>query len=206
MSIERLEKWLNDRGFSPELREERLDQVIGAYGAPGRHYHNFDHLRSSVKCLDRSFGGDWRIEGAVWFHDVVYDVHASDNELRSAEWFDAHIAPQLPRDEAWVIRNLILVTDIRRGPGKDPLEQRMVDIDLAILSEGRSRYDDYRRQIRREYAHVSAADFCEGRGRILEQCLRGPIYRTPVFQAREAMACWNLRRELRDLEHGMILD
>jgi predicted metal-dependent HD superfamily phosphohydrolase len=63
--------------------------IAAAYGAPGRHYHTLDHLAHCFAELDAAVAAGLThnpvaLELAVWFHDLVYDPAAGDNEQRSA--------------------------------------------------------------------------------------------------------------------------
>ena len=60
----------------------------------------------------------------------------------------------------------------------------MLDIDLAILSTDRARFEEYERQLRLEYAHVAEEDFARARADFVEAMLRvSPLYRTEVARA-----------------------
>jgi predicted metal-dependent HD superfamily phosphohydrolase len=64
------------------------DDLVAAYSAPGRHYHNMRHIED---CLGMLTGVDKLLPAqreilteAIWWHDVVYDTTRSDNEELSA--------------------------------------------------------------------------------------------------------------------------
>ena len=56
----------------------------------------------------------------------------------------------------------------------------LCDADLAILAAEPQRYADYSAAVRREYAHVSDADFAVGRALVLRDLLAKPS----LFQTR----------------------
>ena len=72
-------------GTSPMNREE----LIAAYTAPGRHYHNLAHIEDCLDALARveNLSAVEReiLSEAIWWHDVVYDATRSDNEELSAQ-------------------------------------------------------------------------------------------------------------------------
>ena len=70
------------------------------------------------------------IELSIWFHDVVYDPEADDNELRSAELFDSLLGTNLSPERAARIHRLIRVTEHPSEP-EDMDARLMVDIDLS---------------------------------------------------------------------------
>ncbi|WP_193212405.1 HD domain-containing protein [Luteolibacter marinus] len=174
-------------------------QLEARYGEPHRAYHNLRHIASSLDELDGSGRPDEALEGAIWFHDVIYDPKRADNEVESIRWFRKATGPWLNLDLALWIAGLIEATDFRLQIKGVPGWQRMVDIDLAILSAEQERYDEYARAIREEYAYVDEPSFREGRGKVLEHFLSRPIYRTSGFQKREGRARANLVRELQQL-------
>jgi predicted metal-dependent HD superfamily phosphohydrolase len=74
----------------------------------------------------------------------------------------------------------------------------MVDIDLSILGAAPPRFDEYERQIRREYDWVTPEAFAAGRISVLEGFLaRPPIFTTEFFHGQfEQQARANLARSI----------
>ena len=140
---------------------------------------------------------------ALWFHDAVYDPQArgSVNERRSADWArSAAWAAGTSDETADALHALVMATCHDAEPiGSDA--QLLVDIDLAILGADTTRFDEYERQVRAEYAHVPDDAFRDGRRRILQQFLARPvIFRTPAAQhALERRARANLARSIAGL-------
>ncbi|MEM9884642.1 MAG: hypothetical protein AAF849_02035 [Bacteroidota bacterium] len=57
-----------------------------AYTGPDRHYHNLDHLSTMFGILESlALEHPYLVRLAVWFHDLIYDIHRKDNEAKSAE-------------------------------------------------------------------------------------------------------------------------
>jgi predicted metal-dependent HD superfamily phosphohydrolase len=85
------------------------DDLITAYAAPNRHYHNLAHIED---CLDKLARVDDLsavereiLTEAIWWHDVIYDATRSDNDATrsdneelSAQLAEQHVAAHL-RDE-----------------------------------------------------------------------------------------------------------
>jgi predicted metal-dependent HD superfamily phosphohydrolase len=174
------------------------------YSEPHRAYHTLHHLAECMQLLEQTRGlaqHPAEVEIALWFHDAIYDPRKTDNEQRSAEWaqralrrYGASIAVQ---DR---VTELIMVTTHQGGvEGADA--RLMSDIDLAILGAGRARFDEYERQVRREYRHVPHATYKPERRRLLTAFLERPrIYHTEWFrERRETMARSNLQRALNRL-------
>src|SRR3954462_2460057 len=62
--------------------------LVQHYNKPHRAYHNCEHILDCLAEFDsaRKFALQAEaIEMAIWFHDVIYDAKAKDNEARSAE-------------------------------------------------------------------------------------------------------------------------
>ncbi len=169
------------------------------YGDKGRHYHNWRHVAECLDLLDLyDFTDTHRrdvIEAALWFHDVVYKARSGDNEEKSAECARqcARQMGVLAADSAR-IEHLIMATK-KHEAGGDADCEIITDIDLSILGADGARYDEYERDIRREYSWVPALIFRPKRRAILENFLaRDVIYQTaPMRAQREEQARINLR-------------
>ena len=181
--------------------------LLVAYAGPGRAYHGLAHLEDCLRRLDETptSGVDRdRVEAALWFHDAVYDSHASDNEARSAALARETlsrlgIADPVAEDVARLVR----LTDHRRPPS-DAEGALLCDIDLSILGRPPDEFDDYDAAIRSEYAWVPEETFRAERRRVLQSLLaRNPLYATePLRQRYQAAARANLRRALTRLGGG----
>jgi predicted metal-dependent HD superfamily phosphohydrolase len=169
------------------------------YNKPERHYHNLDHVQNCLNEFDRVRGSletPDAVEAAIWFHDFVYDPDAKDNEEKSGGWaftFLHHGNYQF----AWIVVELINDTAHRKPPVTND-GRYLVDIDLSILGQPADVYDEYDRNIRREYAHVPEEAYRVGRAAVLNSFLARPeIYLTETFRARyERAARENLSRSL----------
>jgi len=165
-----------------------LPALLEAYSEPQRHYHTLQHLDECFAHLDtlRPLAEHLHeIELALWFHDSIYDVHAHDNEARSAAWADSALAGAGIAPAACArIHALIMATCHDALPASNDA-QLLTDIDLAILGAEPARFAEYEHQIRAEYAHVPQDVFSRERRRILARLLaRSPLFHTAAMQAR----------------------
>jgi predicted metal-dependent HD superfamily phosphohydrolase len=174
------------------------DALLAAYAAPGRHYHNLQHIEDCLGALARvdhlsAIERDI-LEQAIWWHDVVYDSTRSDNEELSARLAEQHLRDDLRQE----VGRLIRLTKTHQVEPDDRLGAILISIDLSILGAEPARYDAYAAAIRQEFAHVSEPDYRDGRARVLRQFAARPvIFPDPGFAAthdRQARA--NLAREL----------
>jgi len=172
--------------------------LVAAYAEPQRKYHSLQHLTECLEWFERVrelSRHAFEVELALWFHDAVYDVKASDNELRSADWATAELAAAGAAPEViGRVSALILATKHTAVP-TEPDQQVLVDIDLAILGAAEPRFAEYGRQIRDEYAFVPEEMFKPRRRALLGSFLDRPrIYSTSHFHALlEERARANLR-------------
>ncbi len=144
--------------------------LVARYAEPHRAYHNLTHIEHCLNEFEaaRSLAPHPNaIEMAIWFHDVVYDPKAKDNEERSAEMAVAVAkAARVPAAFARRLSELILATKHVQPPD-NPDAALLVDVDLSILGQPPERFDEYERQIRQEYDWVEAKAFAAGRSAIL---------------------------------------
>jgi predicted metal-dependent HD superfamily phosphohydrolase len=62
-------------------------ELSAAYGNPSRAYHNLEHIADCLLRFDEHAHlaiDPVAVEFAIWFHDIVHDARAADNEERSA--------------------------------------------------------------------------------------------------------------------------
>jgi predicted metal-dependent HD superfamily phosphohydrolase len=190
----------------PEAARATFDQLATRYAEPWRHYHTLEHIASMIGDLDRAAAAvsvpDLQaLLFAAFFHDVVYNPHATDNEERSADHADTVLSQLgVPAPTRAVMRDLILKTKRHLTESNDLASQLFLDADLAILGADASAYDRYAAQIRQEDAWVPEADYQAGRRAVLGAFLAQPqIFWTTPFRDRETAARQNLAREIAGL-------
>jgi len=175
------------------------DRLIAAWSEPERRYHTVRHLGDCLALLEPTAHLAERpaeVEIALWFHDAIYDLKASDNEARSAAWAGQALSTVgVASDACGRVHDLIMVTRHDAQPVSADAKL-LVDIDLAILGADPERFDEYEVQVRQEYAWVPGPLFRRKRREILMGFLARPtIYGTAWFQERfEATARDNLQR------------
>jgi predicted metal-dependent HD superfamily phosphohydrolase len=185
-----------------------FDELANRYLEPHRHYHDLAHVASVRRFAESAISeaaDPAAVRLAVWYHDVVYDPRATDNEARSAELAITHLDRLgVPRRVSLESARLIELTAHHRTGAHDANGSVVLDADLAILASSPDRYDRYVAGVRAEYSHVNDAAFDRGRYDVVQGFLgRRAIYRTPTFRTdREARARANLQRELDNLVGG----
>jgi predicted metal-dependent HD superfamily phosphohydrolase len=177
------------------------EELVAAYTAPGRHYHNLAHIEDCLGSLARveNLSPLEReiLSEAIWWHDVVYDATRADNEELSARLAEQHVREDLRQE----VGRLIRLTKTHAVQPDDRLGAILISIDLSILGAEPARYDAYAAAIRQEFIHVPDGDYRAGRAKLLGQFAGRPvIFPDADFAARyDRQARENLARELASL-------
>jgi len=177
------------------------EELQAHYSEPHRAYHTLQHLNECFGWFEktRQLGehpGD--VAFALFYHDAIYDTHASDNEWQSANLASDVLGEYVRGDsDANRVAALIMAT-MHDGVAKGQDAQLLVDIDLSILGAAPARFEEYERQIRFGYNWVDARAYREGRSHILKAFLERPaIYSTAVFRDQlESQARFNLAHSI----------
>lgn len=178
--------------------------LLGRWAEPHRRYHDLTHLADVLNHLDElasddtPAAADASVRLAAWFHDAVHEGVAGADERASAEVARRVLAGLglLPERVARVA-GLVLVT-VDHASGSDAGAQALCDADLAVLGADAERYEQYRTDVREEYAAVDDATFRRGRAAVLEALAhRERLYATVAGRRRwERAARRNLHAEL----------
>jgi len=182
-------------------------ELYDCYSDPARAYHTVDHLAECFTQLDSVWelaDNPGAVELALWFHDAIYDTHASDNEARSAQWARRVLLGAKAPDGLCQRIDMLILATRHDGTTEDGDACLTVDIDLAILGAAPARFDQYEKQIRQEYAWIDPSAFVDARAKILRRFATQPsIYRTEFFRNRlERQARPNLQIALARLDGG----
>jgi predicted metal-dependent HD superfamily phosphohydrolase len=195
-----LERWreLVQRLGSKSDMDELFLRLCEAYSEPHRAYHTSDHIEHSLCELDRAADLAERlgeVEVAIWFHDAIYTLGATDNEEQSARWAAAALAAAgILAPVVMRVADLILATRHDTVPLHSDA-RLMVDIDLSTLGCPPKEFAKYERQIRQEHQSVPEPTYRKKRVELLQSFLsRESIYLTEFFhnlyemQARENLS------------------
>ncbi len=182
-----------------------FNNLIAAYSAPGRYYHTIEHILHVLITIDNLqayIQNITSVQLAAWFHDIVYDTQAKDNEEKSAE-YASNLLSNLGVKPKYIahITHLIINTKYHQAAADDFDSQVLLDADLAILAAEPIQYQEYAQAIRQEYAWVPQSEYIAGRKQVLEKFLqRDRIYFTPLmFEVAEQSARANITAEIQNL-------
>lgn len=173
--------------FDAALSQQLFDALCADYSQPHRAYHTLDHLIQIFDKLEQHAErtrDPLRLAFAAWYHDIVYDPRAQDNEERSAARAETELKrltvdPQLPARVA----KLILATKSHQKGAADADGDLFLDIDYSILGSAPEEYAAYAANVRREYAHLTDEAWRSGRSAFLKTASeRAPTFRTALFE------------------------
>ena len=187
--------------------EPIYEQLAASYAEPHRRYHTGNHIDHCLRQLDLGRDGIEdadAIEMALWFHDVVYDPKASDNESRSADRFSCLardvMKPELERQ----IHRLIIIT-IHSNPPVSVDEKTIVDIDLSSFGLPWDQFSKDSENVRAEFAHLSQEVFAERNIKFLQSLLDRPtVFSTEFYRNRyEDISRENIRKQIEALQNSI---
>ncbi|KAA3449698.1 hypothetical protein C7I87_15375 [Mesorhizobium sp. SARCC-RB16n] len=193
----------------PLIDDALKTELKALYAAEDRHYHNLAHIEAML-----ALAGDYRallddpeaVEAAIWFHDVIYDSRAKDNEAQSAALAEQKLAGRIDAGRLSRIGAMILATATHQVPLLDNAAairdaSLFLDMDLSILGATAEAFDSYERAVRREYGWVEEPMWRAGRSAMLKTFLARPhIFHTQEFRQRfEPQARQNIARSLQAL-------
>ncbi|RYE25576.1 MAG: hypothetical protein EOP51_03745 [Sphingobacteriales bacterium] len=195
--IELLKKYSADNNLTDVLWAE----IEENYTAKDRHYHTLAHLEN---LLDQLVTIDEKINNweatlfALYYHDIVYDTLRSDNEEKSAE-LAVQRMKQIAVSHVTIdhCKKQILATKSHSESTESDINL-FTDADLSMLGQTWESYENYYKNIRREYAIYPDVVYNEGRKKILQHFLSMPrIFKTDSFYSKyEMQARQNLQKEI----------
>jgi len=186
-------------------KSNAFNLLVEAYSSSDRYYHTLKHIYHVLKIIDNLQAHTTNlatVQLAAWFHDVVYDTKAQNNEERSAAVACELLSSLgIPPSNISAVTRLIINTKNHQAAADDFDSQVLLDADLAILAANPVQYREYANSIRQEYAWVSEAEYIVGRAHVLESFLqRQRIYFTTLmFEVAEKPARCNLNAEIQSL-------
>ena len=184
-----------------------ITDLLTRYSESWRAYHTIEHIDATLTELDQfcSSGGKIddlaAVEMAIWYHDVVYDTKAKDNEEKSAELFRT-IALNSGISERFIKKVSLMILATKHTWGTTLRGAQIVcDSDLSILGQSEEIFDEYEKNIRIEYEWVPEDKFVKGRMTVLKSFLeRISIFQTKFFCKKyEEQARKNLTRSIERL-------
>ncbi len=178
--------------------EEVWEHITRGYSEPHRFYHSQRHILFCLRQFERvedTLGASVAISLALWFHDLILDPAANDNEEQSTQLFERLAKGHLPAGVIDKTSALIMSTRHIDAPLNFD-ESFIQDIDLSSMGES---WDSFVRDVddlRKEYSHLSDEAFKEVTINFYHKMLgREKIYTSDYFHEHcEQVARDNIRR------------
>jgi predicted metal-dependent HD superfamily phosphohydrolase len=202
-----LARWRNlvERASLPSPVDAGYQDLRRRYSEPQRYYHTAQHIDECLREFDSlrvNPSNPVALELAIWFHDAIYDPHATDNEEQSALLAHLSLKDAVP-PLGPLVSSLVLATKHHLS-GDTPEADLLIDIDLSILGKPPESFAAYESAIRREYSWVPLNLYREKRAAVLRSFLERPrIFATSSFyDLYETSARGNLARSIQVLEQS----
>jgi predicted metal-dependent HD superfamily phosphohydrolase len=198
------QQWNHDMsalGAPGQVADRVLSDIVARHNENHRRYHTQRHLAAMFELLERlapqlAYGAPARL--AVWWHDLVYEPRARDNEERSASIAAQRLETLGASASAAAETQELIRRSARHWDGESAGEgDYFLDADVAVLGADPTEYDAYALGIREEYAWAPEDQYRAGRLAFLDWALARPsLFRTKPFAAEfEAAARANMSRE-----------
>ena len=179
-------------------------ELINVY--KNRPYHNLSHLGYIFNMLDiyqshTDFKSIIEFETAIFGHDYVCDTTQTDNEAKSIKAVTEWIGKRYYKSIDYLTDLIMATTHTSEDLTGD--NAVIADIDLSIIGTFNPQtWNNYCRNIRKEYSHLSDSEFAEGRLKFFEQILsRKRIFQTDFFyDLLEKQAIKNISSEVKKLK------
>lgn len=198
-----IEKYSSDGIYNVEC----WNKLELLYSHDSRYYHNLSHIRSMIS-LSKQF--EKQVEDydsflfSVFYHDAIYDTAKNDNEKQSSLLLRDHLI-KTTFDKIEKCMKLIEST-ANHIAINDFDFSLFLDIDLSILGESWSHYQNYMSNIRKEYNNFDEQTFNSGRLKVLKSFLENKnIYKTEYFKDKyELQARSNMSHEIEIITFGTL--
>jgi len=177
------------------------DTLYAAYSESHRFYHTVKHIDAMLGHFDavkELADRPAELELAIWFHDAIYKPFSNSNELDSAVWAkEFSLSNGYGQEGAERVYNLIMAT-LHDGQAQGKDQMLIVDIDLTILGVSPEIYDEFERNVRKEYKMVPSFIYRKKRKELLKSFLNNTsIYNMPYFKDKyEIVARDNINRAI----------
>ena len=182
------------------LQENLWLEIETYYTSKKRHYHTLSHLENLFQELlpIQENVEDWEtVQFSIFYHDIIYNASRNDNEEKSAILAIERLNKiGINEDQILKCNHQILMTKSHEISDNDT--NYFTDADLSILGKNWETYEEYFKQIRKEYRIYPDFMYNRGRKKALKHFLEMErIFKTDYFFRKyEKQARLNLEKEL----------
>ncbi|WP_159799992.1 hypothetical protein [Flavobacterium sp. MK4S-17] len=171
------------------------------YTSRARHYHTLQHLENIFKELCECYDeiSDWdTILFSLFYHDVIYNSSKKDNEEKSVD-----VAVKCLLQINYHSHRIDLCCQEIMATKSHTINDNydvnlFTDADLSILGYSWEKYEEYYKQVRKEYSIYPDFLYKPGRKKVLQHFLdMESIFKTEFFKNKyENTARTNIQKEL----------
>lgn len=142
-----------------KLKQYNIPEIeIERYNETHRYWHNLDHIKNMINdAKNRNILSD-DLFLAIFFHDIIYNPKANNNEELSAELLCRYVDNRQ-------IKQAILDTKTHKPTSE--LSRQLRDLDLSVLWSDYETFIDFENKIFKEYQFVDYNTYKEKRLEIL---------------------------------------
>lgn len=186
-----------------ELQQTLWNEIASGHTRPDRHYHNLTHLNALLHELEtyKEKFTNWDVViFAIVYHDLVYNTLKGNNEEASAAIAVERLKGiSFPENLIAICERMILAT--RTHEARDLETNLFTDADLSILGADPEVYQEYAKQVRREWRLYPDIMYNPGRKKVLRHFMdMERIYKTNEFYDKyERKARANIQSEVDSL-------
>jgi len=182
--------------------------VKGAYDAPYRKYHNWDHIEEIWNLFERDYASEFLHQDrqsffyATVFHDIVYEVGNSQNELLSAQEMLKFFKLSNPYSNSQICEIFHVIVGSRNhwDAVNDTLPEwgkLFLDLDIYHLGSSKEKYQDNGRKLFDEFSSkFSETEIFFGREKWLKGVLANKKLYRLMDEDREKQARQNMENDL----------
>lgn len=182
-----------------ELINNLWQEIKSAHTQAKRYYHTLQHLQHIYTELE-DIKLITHFEFAIFYHDIIYDIQRDDNEEQSALLAKKRLT-ELNVHEVLQEKVFEVIIETAKHEASSKENSLFLDADLAILGSSPKSYEQYIKNVRKEYALYSDKAYVSGRKKVLKSFLeKERIYKSNHFYKKyEQQAKVNIKSELNSL-------
>ena len=168
-------KYLITSGFSTEI----YNDIIERWNEPHRFYHNLDHLNYLITYFEKMYMDDLITSGErsrliviAFFHDVIYNSKAKDNEEQSRNYFIEKAKNNGVVTDEFIEQVCLAIMDTsHRVEPTERLSKIFWNADNSILKLPVNKLIEIEHKIFQEYQWVDYRSYRKGRIEFLESSI-----------------------------------
>ena len=149
------------------------NEIEKNYSSKSRYYHKLQHLENMLHELDNFPSQVEDLDTllfAIYYHDIIYKPTKSDNEHQSALLFEKRISQTSFSNLRACMTQIELTKEHKLSGDNDT--NYLLDIDLSTLGKSLEEYQQYSKNVRKEYRIYPDFMYRKGRIKVLQQILK----------------------------------